>query len=553
MRFPKIVLPALALTFFAFAPEAKGQVAGLNLGAPVWNGVVANDAIAATIATGSPHIRVNFRIDNWSSPSDTTKYGGKTFFEVYDGIIDAITSQGLEVYGLLNDEAVSGLGPKDAGFEAAWVANALAIIDRYKDRVRVWETINEPNNWDETQTARMSAAAFASAHGRLYDAVKVKHPNDACWDVSLVTGPLFSFDGTTATDYLAQTINAGRAGGPWKGVRDALGHDPIDGVGYHVYVAQGADSSNAQAAAGVNANLDAVRALLNSTSLGDRKVWLSEVGYRASLLGDQGQADRLDATFVALGARSDVASIQWFTIGDFGGDETWGLFANGFAASEKRTSHARFVANAKTYAAPLGARLAIELPPTAPAGSKVVAKVKATNIGKASWAANGNVRLGAAAGCPSAWATNEIAFDAAGGYANSPIDARRYLAKGAAQGETITIDLPLTMPAQTGKKRVAVRMVQEGVAWFGATASGEIEITPSSVTPPGGGSSGGGGPNGQGGGTDESPSTPGGNGPFAMPVSGCGCGTTRAPLETSAIAVALGALVSAFVRRRARR
>ncbi len=553
MPLPKKVLPAVALTFFFFtgARDAEAQVAGLNLGAPVWNGVVANDALSATIATGAPHVRVNFRIDKWSGPNDTTKYDGKTFFEAYDGIIDSITSSGLEVYGLLSDEAVAGVGPKDAGFEAAYVTNALAIIDRYKDRVRVWETINEPNNWDETQTARMPAAVFASAHGRLYDAVKVKHPNDACWNVSLVTGPLLSFDGTTATDYLDQAITAGRSGGPWKGVRDALGHDPIDGVGYHVYVAQGLDSSNTDAASGVNTNLDALRALLSSKGLGDRKVWLSEVGYRASLLGNQGQADRLDATFSALGARTDVASIQWFTIADFGGDETWGLFANGYAEAEKRASHARFVAAAKTYAAPLAARLAIELPKSAPSGSKIVAKVKATNLGKTAWTKGGNVRLGAAAGCPSAWATNEIAFDgsAGGGYSTSATDARRFVTQAAAQGETITIDLPLVAPSESGTYRVAVRMLEEDVAWFGSTATGEIEITPSSITPPPGGGAGG---SGAGEGEDEASPDGEASGALVVPVSGCGCRTAGYPVNAGALGAALAFAGAAVARRRRR-
>jgi beta-glucosidase/6-phospho-beta-glucosidase/beta-galactosidase len=97
------------------------------------------------VGTGAAHVRVNFRLDEWKSPTDATKVNGKTFFEAYDGITEAITSQGLEVYGLLNDELVSSGAPGSTELEDPYAANALAVVDRYKDRVRVWETLNEPN------------------------------------------------------------------------------------------------------------------------------------------------------------------------------------------------------------------------------------------------------------------------------------------------------------------------------------------------------------------------------------------------------------------------
>lgn len=231
--------------------------------------------------------------------------------------LDAITSQGLEVYALLNDELAPEHAPTSDAFEDRYVAFAKAVVDHYKDRIRVWETINEPNDWAGGSSARIPAATFARVHGRLYAEVKVAHPGDACWDVKLVTGPLFSFDGSSSASYLDQAIAAGRAGGPWKSVRSAIGKDPIDDVGYHVYVAQGTDSSEADVAASANANLDEVASVLAKYGIGEKRIWVSEIGYQASLLGDDGQATRLDTTFAALSARGDVASIQWFTIGDF--------------------------------------------------------------------------------------------------------------------------------------------------------------------------------------------------------------------------------------------
>lgn len=474
---------AWALSLASPSPAAAEPVAGLNMGAPVWNGVLAKDALAASIATGAPQIRVNFRLDKWSAPSDATKHDGRTFFEAYDVVVDAITSQGLEVYGLLSDELVR-IGPKDPGFDDAWVPNALAVVERYRDRVRVWETINEPNNWDETQTPRMPPAAFARAHAKLYGAVKADHAGDPCWDVTLVTGPLFSFDGTTGTDYLAEAIAAGRANGPWKAFVNATGRDPVDGVGYHAYVAQGPGTTSVAAA--TNANLDALRAMLSARGLADRRVWLSEVGFRADVLGGEGQAERLDATFDALAARTDVAAAHWFTVADFGAGESWGLFAGGCAAGQQRPAHARFLARAKRHAPALAARIAVDAPTSVAATAVTPVKVTVTNLGKETWPAGGSVRLGAAAGCPSASAVNELPWaPSASGYARSTTDARVPLPRAVAQGESIVLDVALAPAASGG--RLAMRMVKEGEAWFGATASVKLAVAsdgPSNTTPP---------------------------------------------------------------------
>ncbi|HEY8078078.1 MAG TPA: hypothetical protein VIF62_28320 [Labilithrix sp.] len=515
-------------------------VAGLNLGAPVWNGAIATDAIQAVVDAAAPTVRLNFRLDQWSSPNDTTKHGGKTFFEAYDSIVDSFVSQGIEVYGLLNDEVVSGSGD----FDDAYAANALAVVDHFKDRVRVWETLNEPNDYAGGTSARYPAASFAEAHARVYDAVKAKHPNDACWDVKIVTGPLFSFDGTTAADYLDQTIAAGRASGTWKALRDALGRDPVDDVGYHLYVAQGSDSPIADVGAIAGKNLDAIHGVLAKYGLGDRRAWISEIGWQVPAVDEQGQADRLDATFASLGARDDVASIQWFTIADFGG-AGWGLYRSSIAPGNERPAHTRFVAQAKAYAHALAAKLVVELPKQLTVGETVVAKVKATNVGKDAWTAADGVRLGAASGCPSAWATNAWTWEVASpsGYANAITDARRFLDASAnvAQGEDVDLDVPLTAPKTPGTVRFAARMVKEGVAWFGATAIADVTIVAASASPPPGSTT----PPG------ETPRA-GAASEAAPPSANGGCGCREAPArDTGAgILVALAALALSRARRR---
>lgn len=531
MRGFLVVASVLAVS--AVAADANAQTAGINMGAPVWNGVVAVDAMQAAVSTGAPHVRVNFRLDDWKSPSDPG------FFAAYDQIIDGITSNGLEVYGLLSDELAPEHDRLSPEFAEQYVKFATAVIDRYKDRVRVWETINEPNDWAGGTSARFPAATFADVHGKLYSAVKVAHPGDACWDVKIVTGPLFSFDGNSSASYLADVINAGRAGGGWKGVRDVLGKDPIDDVGYHIYVAQGTDSSEGDVGTSAGANLDSLKSVLAARGLGDKKIWISEIGYQAELLGDEGQATRLDSTFAALGARGDVASIQWFTIGDFGG-LGWGLHKEGsFAAKDRRPAYEKFVNQAKAYAPELAAKLVVELPKQVEIGKPVVAKVTATNLGKHAW--GDDVRVGAASGCPAAWSINGWAWSPAAGegYAKSLTDARRFLPKGktVAQGESITVDVALATPAALGKQRFAARMLEEGVAWFGATASADVDVVPAgTIVPPGEA------PGGPGGTT---PGGPSGGKPVAQDGSdgasaSDGCTCREAPSRSDASGAARG-------------
>lgn len=473
----------VALTVALAPVDARADVAAINLGAPVWHGVPAEAALQASIGTGAHYVRVNFRLDDWSSPSDAALHGGKTWFEVYDHVVDSIVAQGLEPYGLLNDEITTGFArPYDSSaFEDAYAANALAVIDRYKDRVRVFETINEPNDWAGGSSARMPADVFARVHARIYDEAKGKHPGDACWDVSIVTGPLFSFDDNPSDGYLDSVIASGRAGGTWAALRSSLGRDPIDGVGYHVYVAQGEGSPDSDVGAKGGANLDAIDAVLSKYGV-SAKIWVSEIGFRVPDVTEATQASRLDATWSSLGARADVASLQWFTIQDFPGNG-WGLFRiDGFTDADKRPSYARFVAQARSHAPHLAAKLALDLPTSVVAGSKLVAHVTATNLGLDAWTETGKVRLGAASGCPSAWATNDWTWDDPGatkGFVKSATDARIFLDPSAsiAQGSTTTFDVALTAPGAPGKKRFAVRMVEEGVAWFGSTAFADVDVT----------------------------------------------------------------------------
>src|SRR5204863_5056458 len=84
------------------------------------------------------------------------------------------------------------------------------------------------------------------------------HIDDRCWQVDLVSGALFSFDDNSSADYLAQVYSIGKTQLAWNYTHQVTGSFPLDGIGYHMYVAQGSDSSVADVRASMNANLDAM-------------------------------------------------------------------------------------------------------------------------------------------------------------------------------------------------------------------------------------------------------------------------------------------------------
>jgi MYXO-CTERM domain-containing protein len=403
----------------------------LDVGHVVDNGAV-HDVFDQVDATGTGWVRINFR------------YGD---LAAYDQVVDEYLSRGIEVYGLINDEAVdSTLDENSDAWRAVFVQTAQMLIAHFENRVRVFEIINEPNDYAGGTSARFTAIAFAKIMQDTYTAVK---RGDACSDVTLVSGPLFSFDGNDSAAYLQQVIDA------WGGA------SYMDGIGYHMYVAQGLDSTTADVGTSMAANLGAIEAVSS------KPIWVSEYGWRADVVGDDEQAARMQAGFDAMKQDGHVQLATYFTLKDFPGND-WGVYT---AADVRRPSADRL---ASIAAANLPARSARVVSVTADANEAVVTL---QNRGSETWS-NG-IRLGAAAGCPDAALTNAIAWAPASGYANSVTDARVYLDHDVAPGDMIEIHVPLSaMPA--GTYTFAARMVEDGVAWFGPTVTAQITVADTS-------------------------------------------------------------------------
>jgi hypothetical protein len=466
-----LLVIALAL---ASAREARATEAGIDAGWVVADGDVV-DRLPAIDSLGVRWVRINFRLDAWSAPDDTTPRGseGLTWFAAYDRVIDSFIARGYQVYGLINDEAVASTHPHGSdAWIADYVANATAIVGHFKDRIRHYEIINEPNDWAGGSSSRFSPREFAKILQDTYLEVKhhASHIDDRCWQVNLVSGALFSFDDNSSAQYLSDVYAIGKSELAWDWTHEATGSYPLDGVGYHMYVAQGSDSPVDSVRSAMQANLDEMRNVVVGYEGIAKPFYVSEWGFRADAVGEQGQADRMAEGFGAMADHGDVALGLYFALQDFP-DNPWGVYDE---SMNRRPVADRLAQVGESLRPPDAAAIVDVSAATMAPGEVGDVAVTLENRGTVTW--TDEFRLGAATGCPDAAAMNTVAWEPSNGYANSIGDARVFLAQPVAPGETVTVHVPVRAPSEPGSYVFAARMVHENVAWFGATTQIAIDV-----------------------------------------------------------------------------
>lgn len=346
----RVILGAAAAAALGGAQAATAIEVCIDPGAPIsasTGQIYLNAGLVK--ATGAKWVRVNFILGPWSSPTDTTRRGpaSLTWKETYDSIINSLRAQGMEIYALIGAEAVKTPHPLNSqGYVDAYVQNFQTIVGQFRDRIRVFESFNEPNDWAGGSTAQVQPYWFAKMLKDIYTAVKIAEGrrDDPTWQVTLVSGPLFTHDLDTGASYISQTYQQGISQHGWNAFRSQYGTYPLDGFGFHVYVKQGPNTEQA-VLSGLSTNLNAFwNAVTAYEGTGTaKKIWISEFGWNTAHVSEAEQARNLTLAFNLFKSDSRVRLANWFQISDFGPNDKWGLFHGApFDDSSKKPSWQAF-------------------------------------------------------------------------------------------------------------------------------------------------------------------------------------------------------------------
>ena len=323
---------------------------GIDTNAPI-SAATGDIAVPAQVVaeTCARYVRVNFILGPWAAPHDATLHGSGnlTWFQTYDQIVNSFVSRGVKVYGLIGAEAVhsSAGGVNNEQYVQDYKANFVEIVGHFKDRVRIYESFNEPNDWAGGSSAQVEPYWFARMLEQIYLGVKYEdnHTSDSSWQATLVSGPLFSHDLDTVAPYFQDVANAGKSQLHWENVKTLTGSYPLDGLGYHIYVRQGS-SDPVDIRNKMKSNLDSIwEAFTDLEGAGThKKIYVSELGWTTDYVTETVQADNLDTSFNFLRQDSLVQLVIWFCLKDFPSGH-YGIFRqSGLNVSDRKPSWYRF-------------------------------------------------------------------------------------------------------------------------------------------------------------------------------------------------------------------
>jgi len=312
----------LVLLLAALFRVASFASIGLNAGAQF-----DTSAVKTVSQSGASWVRLNFIVT--SQQSGTSDPG---FVSMYQSIINAYNSSGIRIYGLIGSEAVKQGYDRNnpSAFVQPFVSAASDIISRWQDKIPVFELFNEPNDYAGGNSAQMTPYWFAKLLQSVYEQKYYQK-----WSALLISGPLFSFDGTDASDYLYQTYFQGMTTLAWDWFHQNAGTYPLDGIGYHIYTTQGS-TDPVTVTNGLVKNLNGIwkngivagESIRASDPNPSKSIWVSEFGWGSNNIGEDGQASNLNVALTVFQGNSHVACSMWFTMRDWS-TQGWGLrYAN---------------------------------------------------------------------------------------------------------------------------------------------------------------------------------------------------------------------------------
>jgi len=239
---------------------------------------------------------------------------GRYEWRYADAAIDALAGRGINVIGLLNGPTPGWAAQGRAGDTfappdpAAFASFAAAAVARYRDRVRVWEIWNEPDNALYWQPAP-DIGQYATLLKTTSAAIRAVDPTAQIMVAGIVSPE-------PAASWLAALADQGA----WSS---------FDIVSIHPYT----DPLPPERGQIDSAGFGSIRSLVDR--LGRKPIWATESGYSTGAGGrggvafsEEDQASYLVRSMVLLRA-AGAEKVLWYSLKDAAGGQDYGVFRGG--------------------------------------------------------------------------------------------------------------------------------------------------------------------------------------------------------------------------------
>jgi len=308
---------------------------------------------------GAAWVRLNFIRGPWSGPGDQNRHQGRTWAETYGLLVDQFLEKGLNVYALVGHELMEAApdffrvprGQMSAheiaqaqGWIEAYAETFLEVVRLFHERVKFFESFNEPDDWHGQQRPWIHPSWFAAMLQAIYRKVKLE---TGIQDVVLVSGPLqgLEINGNVGpTTYLRQAYMSGKQEFGWGQPGRPY---PFDGVGYHLYIKEAFnadwDRHELEVRQMYRQYVDGMLGVIRSAE-GDphspKQLYISEIGWPSNGNTPEEWEFQAKSLSLALELMNDDPAVAlgiWFCTEDFApGHKFYGLYHMGNVNPEGR-------------------------------------------------------------------------------------------------------------------------------------------------------------------------------------------------------------------------
>jgi hypothetical protein len=290
-----------------------------------------------------------------------TEANGSINFAAYDELVDRAASRGIEVLGLIDYSAVPvaiSAEWESQTFRDAFAARCAELVSHFHNRtnpIKHWEIWNE-QDLDVSNVGgpdwRIEPVYYARLIIQAFDTIKAIDPTAV-----VVFGGVSPKGFEYTQNYLRDVYQSQ----PIIDYRTANGRYPWDVMAVHPYP----EIFTSPIPGLANVMNERVKAVMNDFGEEDTPVWITELGWSSSAVGQNSQAIHMTDAFLLLDKLVDyenpakgpyVDRFIWFNYQDFGPVDKWGVVDENF--NRKPTFQAYIDLGRAAATAPPGTNLA---------------------------------------------------------------------------------------------------------------------------------------------------------------------------------------------------